>query len=115
MDKWTEEDVKLHCIMPALVEKSGWLKLHIRMEYFFTDGQILVDGKRIRRGQSKKADYLLLKNGTFPLAVVEAKNLNHSAESGLQQAMDYAQILQVPFAFSSNGKYFVEHDFFDRV
>ncbi len=115
MDQWTEEDVKLNFITPALVEKSGWLKLHIRMEYFFTDGSILVDGKRIRRGQSKKADYLLLKNGTFPLAIVEAKNLNHSAESGLQQAMDYAQILQVPFAFSSNGKYFVEHDFFDRV
>ena len=111
MTDLSEEDVKLRFITPALV-KSGWRKEHIRMEYFFTDGQILVEGKKTRRGYRKKADYLLLKNGIFPLAVVEAKNLNQSAESGLQQAMNYAQILHVPFAFSSNGKYFVEHDFF---
>lgn len=110
MTDLSEEDVKLRFITPALV-KSDWRKDHIRMEYFFTDGQILVEGKKTRRGNRKKADYLLLKNGIFPLAVVEAKNLNHSAESGLQQAMNYAQILHVPFAFSSNGKYFVEHDF----
>ena len=106
----SEEDVKLNFITPAL-KKAGWTTNHIRMEYSFTDGQILVEGKRTRRGKQKRADYLLLKIGRFPLAVVEAKNLNHSAESGLQQAMDYAKILQVPFAFSSNGKYFVEHDF----
>lgn len=92
----SEEDVKLNFITPAL-KKAGWITNHIRMEYFFTDGQILVEGKTTRRGVRKRADYLLLKNGTFPLAVVEAKNLNHSAESGLQQAMDYAQILHVPF------------------
>ena len=106
----SEKDVKRNFITPAL-EKSGWFNSHIRMEYPFTDGQILVEGKRPRRGKQKRADYLLLKSGRFPLAVVEAKNLNHSAESGLQQAMNYAQILQIPFAFSSNGKYFVEHDF----
>ena len=98
----SEEDVKRNFITPAL-EKSGWLNSHIRMEYSFTDGQILVESKRTRRGKQKRADYLLLKSGRFPLAVVEAKNLNHSAESGLQQAMNYAQILQIPFAFSSNA------------
>lgn len=106
----SEEDVKLRFITPAL-EKAGWLKNHIRMEYFFTDGQILVKGKKIQRGKKNKADYLLLKNGSFPLAVLEAKNLNHTPDAGFQQAMNYAKILQVPFAFSSNGQKFVEHDF----
>ena len=85
----SEEDIKLRYITPAL-EKAGWAKEHIRMEYFFTEGQILVKGKIVERGKRKKADYLLLKNGKFPLAVVEAKKLEHTADSGLQQAMSYA-------------------------
>ena len=68
MTDLSEEDVKLRLITPAL-EKAGWRKEHIRMEYFFTDGQILVEGKKTRRGYRKKADYLLLKNGIFPLGI----------------------------------------------
>lgn len=78
----SEEDIKLRYITPAL-EKAGWTKEHIRMEYFFTEGQILVKGKIVERGKRKKADYLLRKDGKFPLAVVEAKKLEHTADSGL--------------------------------
>ena len=109
MDNLSEEDVKLRYVTPAI--ESGWVKEHIRMEYFFTAGQIIVKGNVIERGKRKKADYLLLKNGELPLAVVEAKKLEYSADNGLQQAMDYAEILRVPFAYSSNGKKFIEHDF----
>ena len=71
----SEEDIKLRYITPVL-EKAGWTKKHIRMEYVFTEGQILVRGKIVERGKRKKADYLLRKDGKFPFAVVEAKNLN---------------------------------------
>lgn len=106
----SEEDVKLRYITPA-IEKVGWRKENIRMEYPFTAGQILIKGNIIERGKKKTADYLLLKNGEFPLAVVEAKNLEHTADSGLQQAMDYALTLRVPFAYASNGEKLIEHDF----
>ena len=79
----SEEDSKLRFITPA-IEKAGWRKDHIRMEYFFTDGQVLVEMKTTRRGKRNKADYLSLKNRIFPLAVVEAKNLQHYEASGLQ-------------------------------
>ena len=106
----SEADIKNRYITPAL-EKSGWKKEYMRMEYSFTDGQILIGGNVVERGKQKKADYLLRKNGEFPLAIVEAKNLKHTADGGLQQAMDYALILHVPFAYSSNGEKFIEHDF----
>jgi len=106
----TEEDVKNRYITPAL-EKSGWQREQMKMEYAFTDGQILVTDKKITRGKINRADYLLLKNETVPLAIVEAKNLKQTAAAGLQQAMNYAEVLNVPFAYSSNGKNFVEHDF----
>ena len=109
-EELSEEDVKLRYITPA-IENVGWQKENIRMEYPFTAGQILIKGNVIERGKKKKADYLLLKNGEFPLAVVEAKNLEHTADSGLQQAMDYALALRVPFAYASNGEKFIEHDF----
>ena len=108
-DNLSEEDVKHRYITPAI--ENGWSKEHIRMEYFFTAGQVIVKGNVIERGKRKKADYLLLKNGELPLAVVEAKKLEYTADSGLQQAMDYAEILRVPFAYSSNGKKFIEHDY----
>lgn len=108
-EELSEEDVKLQYITPA-IEKAGWRKENIRMEYF-TDGQILIKGNTIERGKKKRADYLLRKNGEIPLAVVEAKNLEHTADSGLQQAMEYALILHAPFAYSSNGEKFIEHDF----
>ena len=106
----TEEDVKNRYITPAL-EKSGWQREQMKMEYPFTDGQILVTDKKITRGKINRVDYLLLKNETVPLAIVEAKNLKQTAAAGLQQAMNYAEVLNVPFAYSSNGKNFVEHDF----
>lgn len=107
---FAEEDIKLRYITPAL-EKVGWAKEHIRMEYFFTEGQILVKSKIVERGKRKKADYLLRKDGKFPLVVVEAKKLEHTADNGLQQARDYAKILNLLFAYSPNGKKFIEHNF----
>lgn len=109
----SEEDTKFRYITPA-IEKSGWLKDDIRMEYFFTDGKVIVHGNSVNRGQIKKADYLLHKEN-IQLAIVEAKKYSKSVDAGLQQAIDYAQILKVPFVYSSNGKGFIEHDFFTGI
>jgi len=115
MAKETEEDVKFRHITPA-IEKAGWDKNQIFMEYFFTEGQVLVRGKVVKRGPRKKADYLLTHNNLqTPLAIVEAKDSEHSVGSGMQQAIAYAQILQIPFAYSTNGKGFLEHDFFTGI
>ena len=109
----TEEDVKLRYVTPAIVDKAGWEHYFIRMEYYFTDGQVLVHGNKKKRGKSNKTDYLLLaKNKETPLAIVEAKSEEHSVGSGLLQAVNYATILDVPFAYSTNGKGFVERDMF---
>lgn len=112
MKKLTEEDIKYRYITPA-IEKSGWKKEQVLMEYFFTDGQVLVRGNTVKRGIRKKADYLLTyKDGYVPLAIVEAKSAEHSVGDGMQQAIEYAGILNIPFAYSSNGSGFIEHDFF---
>lgn len=112
MKKLTEEDIKYRYITPA-IEQAGWKKKQVLMEYFFTDGQVLVRGNTVRRGRRKKADYLLThRDGQIPLAIIEAKDSDHSVGAGLQQAMDYAEILNIPFAYSSNGSGFIEHDFF---
>ena len=112
MKKLTEEDIKNRHITPA-IESAGWAKTQILMEYFFTDGQVHVRGNTVRRGKRKKADYLLThKDGQIPLAIIEAKDAGHTVGDGMQQAMDYAQILNIPFAYSSNGSGFLEHDFF---
>lgn len=109
--KLTEEDVKLRFVTPAIVEKSAWTHDLIRMEYFFTDGQVLINGNQKKRGKPKKADYLLLaKNKETPLAIVEAKSSELSIGAGLMQAIEYATILDIPFAYSTNGKGFVERD-----
>lgn len=111
MTRLTEEDIKLRYITPAIIN-SGWAIEQIFMEYFFTDGQVHVCGNTVRRGRRKKADYILThKGGQLPLAIVEAKEATHSLGSGMQQAMEYAQILNIPFAYSSNGSGFLEHDF----
>ncbi|MHC5225374.1 EcoAI/FtnUII family type I restriction enzme subunit R [Ignatzschineria sp. LJL83] len=111
MTKYTEEDTKFRFISPAIVKQAGWEEKYIRMERYFTDGQVLVRGNRRKRGKAKKADYLLLsKNMETPLAIVEAKSIDKSLESGLQQAIEYATILDVPFAYSSNGQGFIERD-----
>ncbi len=109
MDKLTEEDVKNRLITPA-IENAGWHKSQMWMEKFFTDGKVIIKGKTAKRGSRKKADYLLHHHSNFPIAIVEAKDEGHSIEDGIQQAIDYAHILDVPFAFSSNGHGFVEHD-----
>ncbi|MCI1269527.1 MAG: DEAD/DEAH box helicase family protein [Ruminococcus sp.] len=109
MDKLTEEDVKNRLITPA-IENAGWRKSQMWMEKFFTDGKVIIKGKTAKRGSRKKADYLLLHHSNFPIAIVEAKDEVHSIEDGIQQAIDYAHVLDVPFAFSSNGHGFVEHD-----
>ena len=109
----TEEEIKLNYITPA-IENSGWHKQQIRMEKSFTDGRVIVRGNNAERAKRKKADYLLYHN-SIPLAIVEAKDNKHSIGAGLQQAMEYALMLDVPFAYSSNGDGFIEHDFLTGV
>lgn len=106
----SEEDIKLNYITPALQKK--W-KEHMTMEIKvkFTDGKINIKGNIVSRGNPKYADYILYVNEATPIAVVEAKDNNHSVSYGLQQAMEYAKILDLPFAYSSNGDGFYEHDF----
>ena len=107
----TEEDIKLNYITPA-INASGWKNgINITMETKITDGKINIKGNMAYREKAKKADYLLYLNKYNPIAVVEAKDNNHTISHGLQQAMTYAQMLDLPFAYSSNGDGFCEHDF----
>ena len=105
----TEEDVKLQFITPAITSK--WDIHKITMETQITDGKINLKGNLVFREKPKRADYILYLNANNPIAIVEAKDNNHSVSYGLQQAMTYAQMLDLPFAFSSNGDGFAEHDF----
>ena len=105
----TEEDIKFHYISPAIVSK--WDKDKITMETKITDGKINLRGNLISREKPKKADYVLYLNPNKPIAIVEAKDNKHSISYGLQQAMTYAEMLDVPFAYSSNGDGFFEHNF----
>ena len=109
MPKLTEEDIKNRFITPA-IENSGWLKKQMWLEYNFTDGKVIIKGKKAKRGTRKKADYLLYHHNNFPIAIIEAKDGEHSLEDGIQQAIDYAKILDIPFAYSSNGEGFCEHN-----
>ena len=104
----SEEDIKLNYITPVILK--GW-KGHITMETKITDGRINIRGNIVARGKPKFADYILYLNDGKPIAVVEAKDNKHSASYGLQQAMTYAQMMDLPFAYSSNGDSFYEHDF----
>lgn len=105
----SEEDIKLHYITPAVTAK--WNVDKITMETKLTDGKINLKGNFVARQKLKYADYLLYLAPNHPIAVVEAKDNNHSISHGLQQAMTYAQMLDLPFAYSSNGDGFAEHDF----
>ena len=105
----TEEDIKLRYITPAITSK--WSIDHITMETKITDGKINLKGNLVFREKPKKADYILYINANKPIAIVEAKDNNHNVSFGLQQAMTYAKMLDVPFAYSSNGDAFYEHDF----
>ncbi|WP_296181641.1 EcoAI/FtnUII family type I restriction enzme subunit R [uncultured Mobiluncus sp.] len=111
MARLTEEDVKQRLITPAIVDSAGWAREQLFMEAF-TAGQVIVQGNSTHRGKRGKADYVLKAKSTGKaLAVVEAKDAAHSVGAGLQQAMGYAVKLDAPFAYSSNGAGFLEHDF----
>jgi type I restriction enzyme R subunit len=107
----SEQDIRTKYISPA-IKQSGWDEItQLREEVYFTAGRIEVRGKTIKRGKAKKADYVLYYRNNFPIAIVEAKDNNHSVGDGMQQAMEYAATLDIPFAYSSNGDGFLEHDF----
>ncbi|MCS6245725.1 MAG: DEAD/DEAH box helicase family protein [Opitutus sp.] len=109
----TETDIRTKFITPALVAPTGagWdLMTQIREEAYFTKGRVIVRGKLVSRGEAKKADYILSYKPNLPLAVIEAKDNTHTVGAGMQQALDYAETLDVPFAYSSNGDAFLEHD-----
>lgn len=105
----SEEDIKLQYITPAITAK--WDIKKITMETNITDGKINLKGNFITREKPKRADYVLYLNSNNPIAIVEAKDNKHSISHGLQQAMAYASMLDIPFAYSSNGDRFFEHDF----
>ncbi len=112
MDKknLSERDICTKFITPAL-RKAGWDEItQILEEFSFTKGRIIVRGKLVSRGKAKRADYLLYYKPNIPIAVIEAKDNKHAMGDGMQQALDYAETLQVPFVFSSNGDGFVFHD-----
>ena len=97
----TEEDIKLQYITPA-IESAGWDKLkQIKMEYNFTDGRVIVRGNVTARGKRKRTDYLLYYKPNIPLAIVEAKDNRHSVGAGMQQAIEYAEVLDIPFVYLS--------------
>jgi len=109
----TEADIRTKFITPALdKDKQGaWdVMTQLLEEHYFTKGRVIVRGQTVHRGEAKKADYLLFYKPNIPLAVIEAKDNNHSVGAGMQQALDYAETLDLPFAYSSNGDAFIEHD-----
>jgi type I restriction enzyme R subunit len=108
--KLSERDICSKYITPAIL-KAGWdLHSQIREEVGFTKGRIIVRGKLHTRGEQKRADYILYYKSNIPLAVIEAKDNSYSVGAGMQQALNYAETLGVPFVFSSNGDAFLLHD-----
>lgn len=105
----SEEDIKRHYITPAITAK--WHPGKFTMETQITDGRINLKGNAVVTETPKRADYILYLNANNPIAVIEAKDNKRGVSYGLQQAMTYAQMLDVPFAYSSNGDGFAEHDF----
>src|SRR5919109_5498 len=106
----TERDICTKFILPA-VKRAGWDEmLQVREEVYFTKGRIIVRGKLVTRGKAKKADFVLYYKPNIPIALIEAKDNNHSVGDGMQQGLDYAATLDIPFVFSSNGDGFVFHD-----
>lgn len=105
----SEEDIKLQYITPAITSK--WNRAKITMETRITDGKINLKGNFVFREKPKRADYILYLSANNPIAIVEAKDNTHSISHGLQQAIAYARMLDLPFAYSSNGDGFAEHDF----
>ena len=107
---FSEEDIKMKFITPA-IEKAGWdIKTQVRAEYTFTDGQVMVFKNKTARGKRKRADYVLYYTPHIKLAIIEAKNNRHLIGDGMQQGINYAEMLDAPFVYSSNGDGFLEHD-----
>jgi len=112
MDKknLSERDICTKFIIPA-VKAAGWdVMSQIREEVSFTKGRVIVRGKMVARGKAKRADCILYYKPNLPIALIEAKDNNHSVGDGMQQGLGYAQSLDIPFVFSSNGDGFVFHD-----
>ncbi|MEG3902398.1 DEAD/DEAH box helicase family protein [Microcoleus sp. B4-C5] len=106
----SEQDICTQYILPALV-RAGWdISKQVREQVYFTDGRIYVKGNLTQRGKGKKADYILYYKPNIPIAVIEAKKNIYPLGAGMQQALNYADILDLPVAFSSNGDGFLEHD-----
>jgi type I restriction enzyme R subunit len=106
----SERDICSKYISPA-VKQAGWDEMaQIREEVNFTKGRIIVRGKLVTRGKAKRADYILYYKPNIPIALIEAKDNNHSVGDGMQQGLEYAVTLDIPFVFSSNGDAFVFHD-----
>src|SRR5436305_10164004 len=106
----SERDICTKFITPA-VQQAGWdVFAQLREQVYFTKGRVIVRGKLVARGKAKFADYVLYYKPNIPLALIEAKDNNHSVGDGMQQGLEYAATLDVPFVFSSNGDGFVFHD-----
>lgn len=106
----SERDICSQYIHPA-IQRAGWdMQKQVREEVSFTKGRIIVRGKLHSRGESRRADYILYHRPNQPIAVIEAKDNTHSLGAGMQQALGYAEALDVPFVFSSNGDGFLFHD-----
>jgi type I restriction enzyme R subunit len=106
----SERDICSKYITPAILQ-SGWdLQKQIREEVTFTDGRVIVRKKLVSRGEKKRADYILYYKANIPIAIIEAKDNKHSIGSGMQQGLNYGEILDIPFVYSSNGDGFLEHD-----
>jgi len=106
----SERDICTKFITPAIV-KAGWdVQTQLREEVSFTKGRVIVRGRTVKRGAPKRADYILYYKPNIPIAVIEAKDNNNSVGAGMQQALGYADTLDVPFVYSSNGDAFLEHD-----
>ena len=114
-DTLSERDICSKFITPAIVA-AGWdLQTQVLEEKTLTDGRVIVRGKLVSRGKRKRADYVLYAKPNIPLAVIEAKDNKHSVGDGIQQALTYAEMLRVPFAFSSNGDGFLFHDMTGQI
>ena len=106
----SERDICTNFITPA-VKQAGWDVLsQIREEVYFTKGRIIVRGKLVTRGKAKRADYILYYKPNIPIALIEAKDNSYAVGAGMQQALEYATTLDIPFVFSSNGDGFLFHD-----
>src|SRR6202165_4886565 len=106
----SERDICTKYITPAITA-AGWdIHAQIREEVSFTKGRIIVRGKLVTRGKAKRADYILSYKPNIPLALIEAKDNNHPIGDGMQQALEYADVLEIPFVFSTNGDAFQFHD-----